>query len=82
MLNDINDWELATKDCEPLLIKMVDAAIEQGLCREAVINSQGVIKIEQFNLSLTDRAGFKRKFFKDEMTALKWLEDEGFSTKQ
>lgn len=78
MLTDIREWELATKDSEPLLIRLVASAIKNGLCREAVVNDKGVMKIEQLNIALPEGSEFERRFFDNEASAIEWLEQEGF----
>eukprot|EP00581_Thalassiosira_minuscula_P038525 CAMPEP_0184464374 /NCGR_PEP_ID=MMETSP0740-20130409/56706_1 /TAXON_ID=385413 /ORGANISM="Thalassiosira miniscula, Strain CCMP1093" /LENGTH=113 /DNA_ID=CAMNT_0026838869 /DNA_START=137 /DNA_END=478 /DNA_ORIENTATION=+ len=78
MLTDVREWELAKKDSEPLLIRLVASAIKNGLSREAVVNDKGVMKIEQLNMALPEGSGFERRFFDNEASAIQWLEQEGF----
>ena len=79
MLSDINEWELATPDVEPLLIETFKQAIVLGLKREAVVNSSGTVKLDQFNITLPAIPNdFERRFFTTESEARQWLAEEGF----
>lgn len=81
----MDDWELCTPDSEKVIVKIVLDAIGKGLIREAVVSSQGTLKLELFdkyshvNTSSDTTIEFKRHIYQDEKKALEWLSSEGFS---
>lgn len=79
IFSHISNWELSTPDCNPFLKATVQEGVNNGLRCEAVLNTTGQIKLEQFNLSMPDEGDFKRAFFSTEEDALAWLKKEGFS---
>lgn len=75
----ISDWELATPDVEPVMNRMVKQATHSGLHREAVVNTSGLIKLEQFNRTIkVAHNDFQRRFFSTYEDAADWLKQEGF----
>ncbi len=78
MISDIDEWELATPDVEPILIWLLDQGVKNGLVREAVVNNHGRIKLKQFNVSMPNDPRFERKMFTTEVLAKEWLSNEGF----
>lgn len=79
IITHISDWELATPDCDLIHKVIIGNAVKLGLSREAVVNSKGQIKLEQFNLSLPDDNNFQRRIFEDEPAALQWLNQQGYA---
>ena len=78
-ISNISEWELATPDVEPVIARLLREGSERGLCREAVINDAGTVKLEQFDRSKkVVIEGFKRRFFTCYKDAAAWLREEGF----
>lgn len=81
----MNDWELCTPDSEIVIFDITKEALANGLVREAVVNSTGLIKLELFekykNIEVPTGVNmpFKRRIYQDEQSALDWLAEEGFS---
>ncbi len=78
MLSIISDWELSTPDCNPIIRQVVESGVQKGLQCEAIVNDQGVIKMEQFHLSAPTSANLRRKEFKTKQAAIAWLSSQGF----
>lgn len=75
----LSDWELATPDVEPLIAKLVATANARGLCREAVVNDSGQVKLEQFDRTRkVVNEEFIREFFSCFQHAAEWVRDQGF----
>ncbi|MFT5840053.1 MAG: hypothetical protein ACI9UT_002564 [Flavobacteriales bacterium] len=80
MVTILDDWELFTPDCLPLMKKLVRVAYSVGLIREVIVSSSSGIKIEFFEPILADCPNFKRQFVKNKIEAFEWLKSEGFDT--
>lgn len=80
IFSHITAWELSTPECNPILKTIVENGINQGLTCEAVVNTQGQVKLEQFNQSMPERGGLLRKVFEYESDAMQWLNRQGFHT--
>jgi hypothetical protein len=84
-LTRMDEWELCTPDCEPVIVEFSLDAKRSGLTREAVVNEKESTKLELFsrfrNDSLVKQANpeFERRFFKNLASGLAWLHSEGFS---
>ena len=78
MLSIITHWELSTPDCNPIIKQVVESGVKKGLRCEAIVNTQGVIKMEQFHLSAPSSSTLIRQEFRKIDDALSWLEEQGF----
>ena len=77
-LSDLNEWELATPDCDDLLKQLFQQAVDHGLRREAFVNKSGSIKVEQLNRLMPCGQEHIRKMFTNRDAAVDWLKREGF----
>lgn len=81
----MNDWELCTPDCETVLFEIIKDAIAKGLIREAVVNNNGIVKLQLFEkyrnvkLSNKTKTPFKRHIFQVQEIAMQWLKTQGFN---
>ena len=78
-LSDLNDWELATPDCDELFKHLFQQAVDHGLRREAFVNKSGSVKVEQLNRLMPYGQEHVREMFEDTKSALGWLKGEGFT---
>jgi hypothetical protein len=83
-LTHMDEWELCTPECKPVIVEFSLNAKRSGLTREAVVNEKESTKLELFsrvrNDSLVKQANpeFDRRFFKNIDPGLAWLHSEGF----
>lgn len=85
LISNVEKWELCTPECESLIVKLVAQCRENGLKREAVVNSNiKSIKLELFNKSSKEDSvepsttQFQRCFLETEVEAEAWLRNQGY----
>ncbi|MDC0602546.1 hypothetical protein OAP14_05895 [Aliiglaciecola sp.] len=78
LLTDISCWELGTPDIVQIHEFNLQKSIEAGCTCQAVVNSTGKIKFEQFNQRSPISKQFERKFFDTKYFAVEWLSIQGF----
>ena len=78
MVSIIDDFELFTPDCKPVIQKLSRNAYRNGLVREAMVNFEYGIKIQAFQPTVKGFPTFKRGFFKTKPEAQVWLKEQGF----
>ena len=78
MVSNMNDWELFTPECAPVIIKLSQAAYRGGLVREAMVNQTDSIKMQIFHKPINGYPEFERAFFTTQDEAIRWLHAQGF----
>lgn len=78
MLSLMDDWELFTPDCKPIILKLTYSALQNGFVRDAMVDKSGSIKMQSFPSSIETHPQFKRQFFENREPAMSWLKSEGF----
>lgn len=88
LISNVEQWELCTPDCELMIVELTKYCRDNGLKREAVVNSNTAsIKLELFHKHLKKQAStslpavFQREFFKAEKEARAWLKSQGYGPK-
>lgn len=78
IISDLNDWELYTPECFPIISKLVLYAIQSGMRKEAIVSQTNSIKLQPFALDKDVFLTFERRFFTELDEAHIWLKDEGY----
>lgn len=78
-ITDINEWDLFTPDCKPIIERLSHEAYKNGLVRDALVSSSQSIKTALFSRTVRDFPQFERQFFANIEQALLWLASEGFA---
>ena len=78
IISDLNDWELYTPECFPIISKLFLHAIQSGMCKEAIVSQTNSVKLQPFALDKDAFPTFERRFFTDLDEAHIWLKDEGY----
>jgi hypothetical protein len=78
ILSIMDDWELFTPDCKPVIMKLSHDALINGLQREAMVDHNNGVKMQHFPTSIVAFPWFKRQFFTSTGQAYEWLKAEGF----
>lgn len=78
ILTDISSWELGVPEIAEVHKFNLEQAILKGCRCEAVVNTTGIIKLEQFNQSSPKQSDFEREFFDSKSAAVMWLSKRGF----
>jgi hypothetical protein len=78
MISVVDEWELYTPDCKPIMIELSHYAYASGLCKEAIVNQVASVKLEAFPAKIKGFPTFQRQFFHTKEEAVSWLNDEGF----
>ncbi|MFT6896665.1 MAG: hypothetical protein ACJA13_001068 [Paraglaciecola sp.] len=75
------DWELSTPDVQPIVERMVDWLVSQGMCCAAEVFSHDPLKEFLLNKVVEEVKGnvFVRRF-SCESDALRWLAEQGFAS--
>jgi hypothetical protein len=77
----LNDWELCDSGMFPVIQRLVDWCIENGLKRAANVYSPSTMKSEFLNkMIVEERDGFVRRVFDNAKDAANWLTECGFVT--
>lgn len=88
LISNVEQWELCTPDCKLLIVELTKHCRDNGLKREAVVNSNTAsVKLDLFHKNMkkqTSKASpdvFERDFFETEKEAREWLKNEGYGLK-
>lgn len=77
----LNDWELCDASMFPIIERLVNWCIENGLKRAANVYCQSSIKESFVNKMVVEQqGGFVRKVFDNDADAKAWLTEEGYSS--
>lgn len=78
MISNMDEWELFTPECAPIIIKLSQAAYRGGLSREAMVNQTDSVKMQIFHKPISRFPEFQRAFFTTQEQARSWLNEQGF----
>jgi hypothetical protein len=79
IISVMDEWELFTPDCEPIIKALSAKAYQSGLVREAMVNRIDSIKMQPFHAEIRGAPLFERQFHSTIEEAITWLKSEGFS---
>lgn len=79
MISVMDEWELFTPDCRPVIVKLCRYAYTNGLIREVMVNKHQSVKMQQFPLTNPYFPDFQRHIVSTISEAEEWLGAEGFN---
>jgi hypothetical protein len=74
----MDEWELFTPDCSPVIQTLNQNAYRNGLVREAMVNQVDSVKLQAFPSAVEGFPQFERQIFRNKELAFEWLKKEGF----
>lgn len=80
MISVMDEWELYTPDCRPIILELCNIAYSGGLVREAMVNRIDSVKMQAFQSVVEGFPQFQRQLFQTKQQALTWLKEEGFES--
>lgn len=78
LISIVDDFELFTPECYPVIVKLAEKAYRSGLVNEAFVNYTDSIKMQVFKAKIDAFPDFQRGFFRTKVDALNWLKQQGF----
>lgn len=78
MISIVDDFELFTPECYPVISKLSIKAYQGGLVKEAMVNFTDSVKMQVFKPNIDGYPDFQRAFFRTKKEATVWLKQEGF----
>ena len=78
LISIVDDFELFTPACYPVMVELAAKAYRSGLVNEAFVNYVDSIKMQVFKPKIAAFPDFHRAFFRTKPEALVWLKKQGF----